>query len=133
MHLDQSGTIGASVWSADLHTDGSNPGSAPGARDSVTADLDPAGNFAGQWIKIESLANPVPNYALQISEVRAFGLIQPRLDFTRTTAGLELTWTMGVLEGADEVSGPWSPVAGAVSPQVVLFEGLRKFYRLTCP
>ena len=73
VHKDGGGKIGDAVWSAAMHTDGSNPGSDPGSKDVLTADLDKTGTFEGQWLHIESLDNPVPSYALQIAEVEALG------------------------------------------------------------
>lgn len=60
IHEAADGEIGAAVWSADRFTDFSNPGSFAGARDTLTAALDPAGRFRGRWIRIESLDDPVP-------------------------------------------------------------------------
>lgn len=73
VHPDLNGQPGDPVWQADLHTDGSNPGADWGSQDVLTADLDPTGEFRGQWIRILSLDDPVPSYALQIAEVKAFG------------------------------------------------------------
>lgn len=70
---DNAGQPGAVAWKADLHTDGSNPGADPGSRDLLEAALDAAGEFRGQWLRIESLEDPVSPYALQITEVEAYG------------------------------------------------------------
>jgi hypothetical protein len=43
--------------------------------------------------------------------------------------GLELRWQIGTLEAADEVAGPYTPVAGATSPWPVNPNQARKFYR----
>src|SRR5262245_6605873 len=40
--------VGAEVWGADIHSDGSNPGSGSGAKDTLRAALHPAGTFAGR-------------------------------------------------------------------------------------
>src|SRR5439155_1791364 len=106
IHKDNSGQIGDQVWSADLHTDGSNPGSAPGSKDEITASLDPAGMFKGQWVRILALDDPLPSYSLQMTELEAFGtpsagaqlLItqQPR----NTTAGLGQPATFSVVANA---------------------------------
>ena len=76
VHKDNAGQIGDLVWKADLHTDGSNPGSGRGSNDVLTATLDPTGDFKGQWISIASLDNPVPDYALQIAEVEVYGITE---------------------------------------------------------
>lgn len=70
---DNAGQPGDVVWKADRYTDGSYPLTEPGTRETLLADLDPTGTFRGQWIRIESLENPVSPYALQLAEVQAFG------------------------------------------------------------
>ncbi len=73
VHADDKGAPGAAVWTADLHTDGSNAGAGIGAKDELIADADAAGTFEGQYIRIQSLDDPVNDYSLQIAEVEAFG------------------------------------------------------------
>jgi hypothetical protein len=73
IHDDIDGQIGPAVWSADFYTDGSNPGSGPGVVVKVAGNFNPAGAFAGQWIRIQSLEDPVPPYALQLAEIEVFG------------------------------------------------------------
>jgi hypothetical protein len=73
VHDDHEGSIGDSVWQAVIHADGWNPGSEPGSKDVLTADLHPEGSFEGQWLRIEALEDPLPSYALQIAEVEALG------------------------------------------------------------
>jgi hypothetical protein len=73
LHKNSAGAPGPAVWSANLRTDGSNPGSGWGMREEITADLDPAGTFEAQYIVVQSLDDPVPNYALQIAELEAYG------------------------------------------------------------
>jgi hypothetical protein len=75
VHPDNGGVPGDAVWSADVHTDGTNPGSFVGAYDDLTGDAAPGSPFEGQYIRITSLDDPVPSYALQISEVEAFGVL----------------------------------------------------------
>lgn len=62
------GQPGAEVWSTNLFTDGTNPGAAPGTV--VTVDLPSA--QTGQWVQITSLASPVPDYALQMTELEIY-------------------------------------------------------------
>jgi hypothetical protein len=75
VHKDLNGQLGNEVWHADLRTDGSVPDAGPTPPEHLTADLDQAGVFQGQWIRIESLDNPVPAYALQVNEVEVHGTI----------------------------------------------------------
>ena len=122
----------AEVWGIDEFTDGSNPGSGPGIVVSLTNSLDPTGVFKGQWIRIESLDDPVPDYALQMTELEAIGRIVPpfRISLSLTDNGPTLAWTEGTLEAADEVAGTWAPVPGATSPYTVQIVQTRRFYRL---
>lgn len=131
IHKDNNGQIGDTVWSADLFTDGSNAGSGPGVVVNLTPDLDPTGTFKGQWIRIESLADPLPDYSMQISEVEAVGTItlRPTLTFN-STRGLTLMWTDGVLQSAPDITGPWSVVTGETSPYSPPKTDPRTFFRL---
>src|SRR5206468_4852080 len=65
---DGSGKIGAEVWGADFFTDGSNAGSGPGK---VVVVMLP-GIQNGRWVQIKSLADPVPDYSLQMTEVEVY-------------------------------------------------------------
>ncbi len=130
---DGLGAIGTEVWGVNLFTDGTNPGSGPGIVVSLTGDQDPGGIFSGQWIKIESLENPVQNYALQMTELEVIGQARA-LCFKRGTDGhLSLSWDHGTLESATTITGPWSEVLGATSPLTVSFTGPPKYYRLRVP
>src|SRR5437867_14791 len=136
VHKDASGKIGDSTWHADIFTDGSNPGSARGTLVTLTPDLDATGTFKGQWVRIESLDNPVPDYGLQMTELEVFGhptapiVVRPRIDFVRSATELRLTWTSGALESAADVTGPFSPVQNAASPFDATLKAPRSFYRL---
>jgi hypothetical protein len=77
LHRDDNGAVGEEVWTANFYTDGSNAGSAPAGKVVITGDADPFGTFAGQWIRITSLENPVQNYALQMTEVEVYGTLSP--------------------------------------------------------
>jgi hypothetical protein len=117
IHKDNNGQIGDQVWVADFYTDQSNAGSGPGAMvPAITADLDPTGTFKGQWIKIESLDDPIADYSLQIAEVEAIGSITqaPIITWTAGAAGaLTLNWSGGTLESATSIAGPWAAVTPA--------------------
>ncbi|MGC8989345.1 MAG: discoidin domain-containing protein, partial [Verrucomicrobiia bacterium] len=95
IHPDRGGQPGDPVWQADLHTDGSNPGAEWGSQDVLTADLDPAGQFKGQWIRILSLDDPVPAYALQISEVQAFGIAASAVNLLLTSQPADVVASTG--------------------------------------
>lgn len=58
VHLDDgAGSIGAEVWGGDLFADGSNPGSNPGAKVTVTGGMG-IGTFAGRWVQVTALSDP---------------------------------------------------------------------------
>jgi hypothetical protein len=131
VHKDNNGKIGDQVWSADMFTDGSNPGSAAGTVVTLTKDLNPTGDFKGQWVRIQSLEDPVQDYALQMTELEVIGKIavRPAITVSRSGTGLTLTWTEGVLEGADNIVGPWTTDAAATSPFATQPSAAQKFYR----
>lgn len=52
----------------------------------------------------------------------------PTLSIARTPAGVTVTYT-GTLQSADQVTGPYTNVAGATSPLAVTPSGSMKFYR----
>lgn len=134
VHNDNNGAIGQEVWSADLFTDGSNAGSGDGTLVTLTADLDPDGVFKGQWIKIQSLSDPVPDYDLQMTELEAIGRIQfvppPTLSIARTQNGTAITWSEGILEHVANLGETWTPVPNALSPYPVSTSETRHFYRV---
>jgi hypothetical protein len=132
VHNDTNGAIGQQVWSADLFTDGTNPGSGQGTLVTITPDLDPTGVFKGQWIKIQVLSDPVPDYSLQMTELEAIGRIQPalRLTIARTLNGPVVTWTDGTLEQVNNLGETWTTVTGATSPYSVPTSQPRRYYRL---
>jgi hypothetical protein len=70
---DGTGAPGPAVWSAVVRADDTNSGIS--WVDTLTADLDPAGTFAGQFIRVENLSNEP--YNPQIAELRAFSFTTP--------------------------------------------------------
>jgi len=50
--------------------------------------------------------------------------------FTVTGSNLNLTWAAGTLLGADNITGPWTPVDGVTSPYAAPTTGARKFYQV---
>src|SRR5262249_47473072 len=79
-------------------------GSAPGTVVPLLANLNPGGQFQGQWIRIESLDNPVPDYALQMTELEVYGSFVSTLTTLTITqnptdiaAGLGATATLSVI------------------------------------
>ncbi len=73
---------------------------------------------------MEDLVNP---YALQIGEVEVYGVLAA---LRITLSGTVLTWSGGILESAEDMTGAWATVEGATSPYPLPLTGNRKFYRL---
>ena len=57
-----------------------------------------------------------------------FAPVQLRLE--QSGANILLTWPQGILQGADDVTGPWSDVSGAASPYLVTPKANEAFYRV---
>ncbi len=72
IHEDNNGSAGNTVWSTVMRDDFSTPEAGPTDPELLTADLDPSGEFTGQWIRIISLEDPI-DYRLQLAEVEVFG------------------------------------------------------------
>jgi hypothetical protein len=130
---DGAGAIGNEVWGVNLFTDGSNPGSGPGIVVSLTADQDLGGVFAGQWIKIETLENPVQDYALQMTELEVIGKARALCSKRGADGRLVLSWDHGTLQSATTLTGTWDDMLGATSPLTISFSGQQKFYRVRVP
>jgi hypothetical protein len=74
LHLDDgSGAPGTEVWGTDLLTDGSNPGSTAGS----VLPIPVTGSPSARHLRIESLASPIPDYALQIADVQILADVPP--------------------------------------------------------
>jgi len=58
-------------------------------------------------------------------------LARGMLSFRRTDSGFELSWSSGVLQEADSLSGPWNDISGAVSPYAIAIDSAHPpaFYR----
>jgi hypothetical protein len=84
--------------------------------------------FAGQ---VDEVA--IYDHALSAAQVAAHfnaGTAQPRLGITRSGNNVIITWPYGPLYQADNVTGPWTPVAGnPASPFTTSAGATKKFYR----
>ena len=75
IYSDNGGTPGAVNWSADFRTDGSYSGVA--GVDTITAANNPAGTFAGRFVRIVNLSNAA--YNPQVAEVEVYGAPPPTI------------------------------------------------------
>ncbi len=56
------------------------------------------------------------------------------LSIARRGNSLELTWSFGhLVSSTNPLTGPWPPVSGAISPQLVAPTGAPRFYRTVTP
>jgi hypothetical protein len=81
--------------------------------DLVTTGNVGAGSGAGAIYQIKALTPPTP----------------PTPSFRRVGAQAEISWDRGTLQEASGLSGPWSEVNGAFSPQLFPVTGPAKFLR----
>jgi hypothetical protein len=72
LHSDAGGAIGPEVWRADMRTDLSTPAPGPTPPDVVSAGMG-IGVPVGSWLRVTSLQDPVPDYALQMGEIEVYG------------------------------------------------------------
>lgn len=124
VHDSTGGVIGDQNWAGDFFTDGSNAGSGPDTLVSID-ESQGTGEFAGSWVRILALDDPVPDYFLQVTEIEVYGRSteapRPTVTFNRSATDLVLTWTATgfVLQSADSIAGPWTNVDGATSPATI--------------
>ena len=56
-------------------------------------------------------------------------LVLPPVQSRRLNDRVELTWNFGILQDADQVTGPWNDVTNASSPHSVVVDQSKKFFR----
>jgi predicted secreted protein len=74
-----------------MRANGSFPAAGPTPPDTLTAALNAAGTFSGQWIRIQSLENPVPDYSLQLGEVEVYSQVTMPADQVNQAMGAQVT------------------------------------------
>lgn len=92
---DGGGSAGQRRWSADLRSDGSHSGVA--GVDTITAALDPAGDFAGRFVRVVNASGDA--YNPQLAEIEIYGGAVPEIrrfevseDVLRTGESAVLRW-----------------------------------------
>jgi hypothetical protein len=70
------------------------------------------------------------NHALTANEVAAHYSDRSWLTPSFSGGNHTLTWPAGTLQQADEVTGPYTDVSGAMSPYTITPAEAKKFYRL---
>ena len=95
------------------------------------------------WKILEGLLDDIRFYNVQLTQPQIAqivagetALVEPtklvaRYNFdTAPISGIQITWPMGILEQADNVTGPYTEVTGATTPYVIRPLEVKKFYRL---
>lgn len=103
------------------YNDGVNPAGpfTIGARSSLN------NNFNG---RVDEVA--FYNRALSAAEVQSHFLTVPQLKINAAGGTVTLTWPIGTLQQADDVTGSYTDLSSATSPHPVTATGAKKFYRL---
>jgi len=86
--------------------------------------------FPGSLDEVAAFDHALPASAIQ--GIYEAGL-SFRISLTPQVGGLQVSWPVGHLESATNVTGPWGTVPGAVSPLSVTPNAIRKFYRAVNP
>jgi hypothetical protein len=86
--------------------------------------------FPGSLDEVAAFDHALPASAIQAIYQASSSF---RISITRQGGGLQVSWPVGHLESATNVSGPYQPVAGAVSPYNVTPNASRRFYRALNP
>src|SRR5207245_2740305 len=71
----------------------------------------------GVWKKALTPLEAASIYIAGVSNLLSFTGAPFRLSATRSGTNVSLSWTVGVLQQADVVAGPYTDVAGARSPR----------------
>jgi hypothetical protein len=68
-----------------------------------------------------------------LSATQTFSVIvypRPILSVQFTAGQLQLTWSRGTLQQADDVTGPWSDISNSTAPYTISPTASRKFFRI---
>ena len=121
----------ASIGDLDTHQPtvvGQDPTGAydDGLSDVVQFDL----NDMGVWRRVLTPLEAASIYVAGASNNVNFVSAPVRLQAQLVAGQAQLVWSGGLLQAADQVSGPYTDVANANSPYSVAPAGAKKFYRL---
>ena len=105
----------------------------------LTIGQDPTGSYGetgagnmddlGIWKKALTPLEAASIYIAGVSNLLSFTGAPFSLSVTRNGSDVILSWTVGVLQQADVVTGPYTDVVGARSPFTVSPTAAKKFYR----
>ena len=98
----------------------------PGARTQLEVTLVATGQSKAFCFAAEARGVHLSDSRLFCVVVRG---VPPTLTIQRIGAQVQLTWNRGALQEASEVTGPWTAVADAFSPELLQPTAARKFYR----
>ena len=116
IYADAGGETGTLNWSADIRADGSHSGVA--GVDTVTADANPAGTFAGRFVRVVNRSGD--SYNPQLAELEVYGGATPAIlhfapDQDIVTAGQGTTLRWEIVNATSAVITPATGPVGAVT------------------
>jgi hypothetical protein len=121
------------------HPDGSRIGDLD-TGEPATIGQDPTGTYwgvgqvdlddLGVWRRVLTPLEVAGMYVVGASNHVSFATVPVRITLHLAGGQLQATWPAGLLQSADEVSGPYTDVPGATSPFAVTASGAQKFYRV---
>jgi hypothetical protein len=89
--------------------------------------------FSVYRLGLPSVVDPGASDSLQLAEIELLGILadsgSPYISIVREGAVLRLSYR-GILESAEQVSGPYNLANGGTSPRTVSPEGSARFYRV---
>ena len=138
IHAANGGVIGDQRWAAEILTGGENAGSGQGVVVSVPVSQG-TGTPKGNWLRIQTLLDPVPDYFLQMTEVevigRTTGPVAVPITIARSQNNIILTWSGAgfVLQESTTPAAPasWTNVPNSpASPATLPITSGTHFYRL---
>jgi hypothetical protein len=111
------------VPGATYHWTGPNGFSSTNQNPSIAAATTANSGSYAVTARIGSCESPAANTVVTVNPPAA-------VDIAFNGTNVVLSWPGGALQSSTNVTGPWSPVDGAVSPYWVAPAELRRFYRL---
>lgn len=130
-----------SVWASETSAfDPLNPPADPAGAVVLVPDLDAATwhryilptTVTGKFFLVKVEQDPVAQYSnIGGNELRLGVLVTPQpLQWSWSSSGLTLRWSLGTLLQADQVNGPWVPADGVSSGVPIPATATKRFYRV---
>jgi hypothetical protein len=106
----------------------------------VNIGQDPTGAYTGAaavdmddlgvWRRILTPLEVAAIYAVGANHGASFGTVPFSIAYAKVSGQIQITWTVGILQCADELTGPYVDLPAAMSPYLVTPSEPQKFYRV---